>query len=179
MIIKNEEVLQVLENKSHSLVHLYGEADAGRTLTVFSIAKDSLAHDLLPVYMLPNKAELRYKDCPELCPVIVAPTASGLIKSVQTIIEAADIVFIDNFLRYILHRPKKEIIYILRTLRMEAWVQQHTVVLVNDLRYWEAKGGYHPAYREYFRRYCGAHINVKKDSDLNIHYDFVSKKELY
>ena len=179
MIIPDTDVLQTLNEKSSRLIHLFGEADAGRTLTVLSMARQALDNGQLPIYILPNSMRLRRKDIPELCPVVIANTTDNLIRSLKTIIETADIIFIDDFLQYILHKPKKEILAIFRALKAEAWVNQTVIVLVNDYRYLEEKGGYHPAYQEYFRRFCGAHIKVEKDEAFNIHYRFIDRKTLY
>ena len=179
MLYDNQDVLQYLDKEKGKLIHLYGEADAGRTLTVFSMALHALQKERMPAYVIPNSMMVRYKDCPDLCPIIIAKSVRTLVYSVRIMSNAADIIFIDNFLQYILHKPKKDILAVFRTLQTTALETDIIVVLVNDLRYLEAKGGYHPAYQEYFRKFCDSHIQVIKDANCDIGYEFVDRKALY
>lgn len=179
MLYDNEQVLQYLNEEKGKLIHLYGEADAGRTLTVFSMASDALRQERMPVYVIPNLMMFRYKDCPDLCPVVTAKSARALISVIHIMANAADIIFVDNFLQYILHKPKKDILAVFRALQTEALATQTSIILVNDLRYLETKGGYHPAYQEYFRKFCDSHIQVTKDTNCDIGYEFIDRKVLY
>lgn len=159
-----------------TLFHLYGEADAGRTETIFSILNEATEYEQLCGYWIPGREQFRqdvfnrsvaYLD---RCVVGFPKKAKDLPVFLQTT-KSLDLVCIDNFLEYILHKPKKHIRAVFSLLSAAAYKNRTNFILVNDMRFWESKG-MHPAYQEYFRYFCSKHILVEKDSDFHIHYGF-------
>ena len=177
MLYPNNTVLQYLRSSFGRLIHLYGEPDAGRTTVLFHLLQEMSQKDKICGYWIPRKEEFRNDVFQEMvskkeqCIVGFIPD----LKTMHTTLPLAehmDIICIDNFLEYVLHKKKNEIRNAFATLSATAYKYNTTFILVNDLRYYEAKGGIHPAYQEYFRHFCSRHIEVTKDSNFNIFYTF-------
>ena len=177
MLIKNQEVIQYLLEANGKLVHLYGNPDTGRTQTMFSVLDEIASREKLCCYWIPRKEEYRQNVFlktvrnPEHC-IVGFPEDAKQLPIFLTLSAGVDLVCIDNFLEYIFHKTNPEIRYIFGLLSAAAYKYKTNFVLVNDLRYLEAKGGFHPAYQEYFHRFCAKHIKVEKDSDFHIYYSF-------
>ena len=177
MLIRNEDVIQYLLKAEGKLVHLYGDPDAGRTQTVFSVLDEATDQDKLCCYWIPREKDYRYNVFVKTvhnrdhC-IVGFPENATQLPVFLTLAAGVDLVCIDNFLEYICHKKNAEIRNVFASISAAAYKYKTNFVLVNDLRYLEAKGGLHPAYQEYFRRFCAKHIKVEKDSDFHISYDF-------
>ena len=177
MLYPNEEVLQYLTETSGKLIHLYGEPDAGRTQTLFSILDTMTKQDKLCSYWIPNREQYRENVFnkavaeKEHC-IIGFPKTTKELPAFLKLADGADLICVDNFLEYILHKQNGQIRGVFALFSAAAYQYKTNFVLVNDLRYLEAKGGMHPAYQEYFSHFCAKHISVEKDSDFHIRYAF-------
>ena len=177
MLYPNQEIMTYLSNEKGKLVHLYGEPDAGRTQVLFSIINELAEQDKFCCYWVPRKEEYRQNVFDETvtkkqCCVIGFPETVKELPQFLQLAEGTDLICIDNFLEYILHKRKAQIRLAFSMLSATAYEYETNFLLVNDLRYLPAKGGLHPAYQEYYRYFCDRHICVEKDSDFNIHYGF-------
>ena len=174
MLYDNQEVLNYLLNNKGKLIHLYGEADAGRTSVLFSLTEFLTRQEKIVCYITPRAEEFRKNvfdrmvSCPERC---IIAHASSFKEMAPLLSLGADIYMIDNFLEQILHKKKAQIARTFSLLSGQAFQHGYNIILANDLRINKEKG-IHPAYMEYFRHYCRKHIEVKKDSDFHIHYNF-------
>lgn len=177
MLIQNDAVLQYLETERGKLIHLFGEPDAGRTQTVLSILDKITEQEKLCCYWVPHRESYRENvfrqtvTHKERC-IIGFPQAAKELPTFMNLAEGADLICVDNFLEYILHKPNPVIRQIFGLFSAAAYKYKTNFILVNDMRYLEAKGGEHPAYEEYFRHFCQRHVRVEKDSDFHIHYAF-------
>lgn len=174
MIYENQEVLDYLLDNKGKLIHLYGEADAGRTSVLFSLIENLTQQEKIICYITPRTEEFRKNvfdrmiSYPERC--IIAQASS--YKEITPLLSlGADIYMVDNFLEQILHKKKPQITHTFSLLSGQAFQNGYNIILSNDLRISKEKG-IHPAYMEYFRHFCSKHIEVKKDSDFHIHYNF-------
>ena len=178
MIYNDPVILEYLEKNKGKLIHLFGDPDAGRTQTVFSILNYMTSADKLCCYWVPQKEAFRqnvFKEAVRMkqyCIIGFPKTASEIPAFLKLAADGADLICIDNFLAYILHKQKDQIRALFSLLSGTAYQYGTNFLLVNDLRYLEAKGGMHPAYQEYFRHFCPRHILVEKDSDFHIRYGF-------
>lgn len=177
MLYDNQEVLAYLKNQRGKLVHLYGKPDAGRTQSVFSILDHVGQEDRLCGYWVPRKEDFRQNVFREMIAwperyLIGFPKTVKELSLFLPLAAGTDLVCIDNFLEYIIHKPKDQIRAVLTLLSATAYQHGTNFLLVNDLRYYESKGGMHPAYQEYFRHFCARHVEVEKDSDFHIRYAF-------
>lgn len=178
MLYDNQEVLKYLNEQQGKLVQLFGDADAGRTQTVFSILNHLTEQNKLCAYWIPLKEEFRenvFQEAvrnKEYC-IIGFPKTVSELRVFLKLADGVDTICIDNFLQYILHKQKQEIRAIFSLLSAAAFEYKTNFILVNDLRYYKEKGGLHPAYQEYFYYFCRKHIQVQKDSDFHISYAFV------
>jgi len=175
MLYDNPEVLEYLQQSNGKLIHVYGDPDSGRTSVLFSWVDYLTRQGQAVCYVVP-RMELFWKDLfhqyvdkPERCYIAKASTE----KEIRSILDVDfDWYCFDNFLDLILHKPKPKIRSLFSLLSGHVYQTRQNAILVNGLRYYEAKGGYHPAYLEYFRHYCMKHAVVEKDSDFHIRYRF-------
>ncbi len=177
MLYDNEEVLKYLNEEKGKLIHLFGDADAGRTQTLFSILNRLTENDKFVSYWIPRQEEFRQNVFNETVQnkkacLIGFPKTSQELSTFMQLARNTDLICIDNFLEYVLHKPKAFIRGVLARLSATTYQYKTNFIIVNDLRYLEAKGGLHPAYQEYFRHFCSRHIVVEKDSDFHISYRF-------
>ena len=177
MLYNNYDVLQYFTENNGKLIHLYGEPDAGRTQTVFTILKHMTSLEKICCYWVPRQEEFRRNVFCDSIPdknycIVGFPKESKELPAFLRLADSADLICIDNFLEYIIHKKPAEIRAIFSLLSATAYQYKTNFLLVNDLRYHKLKGGKHPAYLEYFRYYCTKHVQVEKDSDFNIHYTF-------
>jgi len=177
MLYDNQDVLQYLDKEKGKLVHLYGEPDAGRTQVLFSVINALANQDRFCCYWVPRKEEYRKEvfDATvgkKQCCIIGFPETAQELQQFLVLAKDTDLICVDNFLEYILHKRKAQIRLIFSLFSASAYEYGTNVLLVNDMRYLPEKGGLHPAYQEYFRYFCDRHIQVEKDSDFNIRYEF-------
>ena len=177
MLYDNQEVVHYLDEEKGKLVHLYGEPDAGRTQVLFSVINELANKNRFCCYWIPHREEFRQNVFNETvskkqCCIIGFPETVNELSRFLELAKGTDLICIDNFLEYILHKRKTQIRLALSMLSASAYEHKTNFLLVNDLRYLPAKGGLHPAYQEYFRYFCDRHVRVEKDSDFHIRYGF-------
>ena len=177
MLYSNQDIITYLSKEEGKLIHLYGEPDAGRTQVLFSIIDELTKQDKFCSYWVPRKEEYRKNVFDEMvdkkqCCIIGFPDTAQELSQFLKLAEGTDLICIDNFLEYILHKRKAQIRLVFSMLSAAAYEHKTNFLLVNDLRYLPAKGGLHPAYQEYFRYFCSRHVCVEKDSDFHIRYRF-------
>lgn len=178
MIYDNKKVLDYLLNNDGKLIHLYGQADAGRTSVLFSLISYLVANEQTCAYLVPQKNVLqielfqRYVKDLSLCPMCIIQDKEELIHTIGQLSGTIQYIFIDNFLYYVLYRTKKKNQLLLSSFSSYAYKTKTNFVFCNDMRHVPGINKTVPAYLELFRRYSTNNILVRKDENKNIYYDF-------
>ena len=178
MLYDNEEVLNYLKQEDGKLIHLYGEADAGRTSVLFSMIGYLTSQGHPCAYLVPGKSQMqierfrRYIKDPSLCPLIIIQDRKTLSSVISGLATVTDYIFIDCFLSYILYRTRRQNASLMSFLSGQAYGNHLNFVLCNDTRHIPGEDKPSPAYMEIFRRYSSKNVLVYKDTGANIFYEF-------
>ena len=178
LLYDNQNVLDYLLRERGRLVHLYGEADAGRTSVLFSLIGHLTEHGHPCAYLAPigNQIQVerfrRYVKDPALCPLAVVPDRKLLPGIITELSEAADYLFLDCFLSYILYRTRRQNASLMSFLSGCAYGKGTSFILCNDTRHVPGDDTASPAYMEVFRRYSSRNVLVYKDAAADIYYSF-------
>lgn len=178
MLYDNQEVLDYLLHNNRKLIHLYGEADAGRTSVMFSMIDHLASNGKSCAYLVPSAAKIqeerfrRYIKDPSLCPMVIIKDRKSLASSLSLLSEVTEDIFIDNFLSYILYRTRRQNTSLMSMLSGYTYGTYANLILCNDTRHIPGEEKTSPAYMEIFRRYSSKNILVQKDEGQNVHYIF-------
>lgn len=178
MLYDNLEVLNYLESGKGKLIHLYGNADTGRTSVMFSVIDYLISHGHPCAYMVPAASTLQvdrfrhYVKDLSMCPLVIIQDKKSLSFNISCLAAATEYIFLDCFLDYILHRPKLKIANLMALLSGYAMGSRISFILCNDTRHIPGEEKSSPAYMEVFRRYSDKNILVYKDPATNIRYNF-------
>ena len=178
MLYDNQEILDYLLYNRGKLIHLYGEADTGRTSVMFSMIDHLAANGKICAYLVPSESKIqeerfrRYIKDPSLCPLVVVKDRKSLSSSLSLLSRVAEDIFIDNFLSYVLYRTRRQNASMMSMLSGYAYGTYANLILCNDTRHIPGEEKTSPAYMEIFRRYSSKNILVQKDDKQDVHYAF-------
>lgn len=178
MLYDNLSVLSYLEKEGGKIVHLYGDPDTGRTSVMFSMIDYLISKGQMCSYLVPLSGGLQaerfrhYVKDISMCPLVIVKDRKDLANSLRYLTDAAENIFLDCFLSYILYRTKRQNGSLMSLLSGYAFGSNVNFILCNDTRHVPGENKTSPAYMEIFRRYSSKNILVHKDEQLNIYYDF-------
>ena len=179
MIFNNKDVIHYIANEKDKIIHTFGESDSGKTRSAFFMINELNKLGKICSYVYPGVEYFQYEafnkfiEYPNQTPVLQAVNREEFSTQSRSLAPYVDVFIVDGFLRYIIHKPVKEIRKMFQEVSLIAFKYKVNFILINEMRYSQEKDLLIPAYDKYFKYFCQKHILIKKDDNYDISFGFV------